>query len=128
MNDILTTPNTSGQGRDAPVPRQIPRWNLGAFVFSSMWAYYNGLTSNRATIAEILQDPKYKSLDARLPLDYGHLGNELAWKYKRWSSVAEFLRIQRRWTLVGYILLTAMAILATAVLIAVVFSLVRHVT
>ena len=81
--------NTSGQGKDAPVPAEIRRmgFNWGAMSLQILWAKVNGLTLIEGTITP--------------GINLGWNGNELAWKYKRWESVEHFKHTQKLWSLVG---------------------------
>lgn len=101
------TPNTSGQGNDAAIPPEIRRWNWGAAVFGSIWALANGLTSNRETFERIGRDAGGNAFLFYLLfyLRLGSRGNDLAWKYRHWSSVEAFQKAQRRWSIAALVLL-----------------------
>lgn len=80
--------NTSGQGKDSPVPLEVKRWNWGAFTFSWLWGLANGVSLG----------------DAMNPLVLGFSGNVLSWQNKRWKSLTYFVKVQRLWSWTGGLL------------------------
>lgn len=85
--------NTSGQGKDAVVPQEIRGWNWGAFLLQWIWG-----VGNNTFIALLVFIP---FLNLVMPFVLGFKGNAWAWKNKRWESVEEFHRIQRKWAAWG---------------------------
>ncbi len=107
-----------------PVPQEIKRFNLGAFMFSWIWAFAHRLWKVGAfyflmlfvlpTIFEILAGTGLLELGAflfihivlllsglALSIYLGIVGNEEAWKLRRNDNVQKFLRHQRIWSIVG---------------------------
>lgn len=94
--------NTSGHGPAATVPAQIDKWNWGAFLLNWIWGIGNNIF-----IALLMFIPLVNLV---MPFVLGVKGSAWAWRNKRWDSVEEFQRIQRKWTqwaLIIYALLIA---------------------
>ncbi|MEZ4270135.1 MAG: hypothetical protein R3C68_01460 [Myxococcota bacterium] len=83
------TRDISGKGDQSIVPKQIQRWNWGAFFLSWIW----GL-GHEVYIALIVFVP---IIGIVWPFVCGAKGSEWAWRKKQYHSVEEFLRIQRKW-------------------------------
>jgi hypothetical protein len=91
--------NTSGQGPSATVPAEIDRWNWGAFFLNWIWGI-----GNNTFIALLVFVPFFGLV---MPFVLGAKGSAWAWRNKRWDSVEEFKRIQRKWTRWALILIAA---------------------
>jgi hypothetical protein len=89
--------NTSGMGPGAQVPPELLKWNWGAFFLNWVWAIgndtYLGLLSFVPVIGFIV------------PFVLGVRGSRWAWQNRRWASVAEFQRVQRRWAQIALVLM-----------------------
>lgn len=81
--------NTSGQGKSAVVPPEIDRWNWGAFLLNWIWG-----VGNNTFIALLMFVP---FVNIVMPFVLGAKGSTWAWRNKRWLSIDEFKRIQRKW-------------------------------
>lgn len=90
MNEDL---NTSGQGSLATVPAEIDRWNWGAFLMTWIWGIGN------STLLALLVFVPFVNIV--MPFVLGVKGSAWAWRNRRWASVEEFRRVQRRWALWG---------------------------
>ena len=88
--------NTSGMGKDHPIPEGVSGWSWGAFIFNWIW----GL-GNKTYIALLAFIPYIGFLVA---LWLGFKGREMAWQNKRWDSVEHFNQTQRKWSVWGGIL------------------------
>jgi len=88
--------NTSGQGRLAVIPREIQKWNWGAFLMTWIWGI-----ANKTYIPLLVAIP---IVGLVVPFICGAKGNEWAWKNKRWDSIEDFKRNQRRWIYWGIFL------------------------
>jgi hypothetical protein len=82
--------NTSGQGVEASIPRELGRWCWGAFLWGGLWALGNKMwwffaLSLIPGVGLILR--VYLAIH----------GQELAWRHKRWASVEHFHSVQRMW-------------------------------
>lgn len=79
----------------------IKGWNWGAFSLNWIWGLFNGVYWPLALI--ILSFIPYVGilLTFLISIELGVKGNELAWKAKSWSSVDEFKRVQRKWSIAG---------------------------
>jgi hypothetical protein len=91
--------NTSGQGKNAPVPPEIDRWNWGAFFLTWIW----GLAHN-VLIALLMFVPCVVFV---MPFILGARGSAWAWRSRRWESIEHFKAVQRRWAQAGFALLGA---------------------
>ena len=96
--------NTSGQGKDSDVPSEIQTWNWGAFFLNALWGLFN-----RTYIALLCVIPVVGILMAFV---LGFKGNEWAWQNKRWKSIEQFQRVQKRWAIWGIILFLVGSILS----------------
>lgn len=90
--------NTSGHGQFAFAPEEIKKWNWGAFFLTLIW----GLC-NRTYIALLVFVP---IVNIFIPFYLGAKGNELAWKNKVWDDTEHLLRVQKKWAVAGWILVT----------------------
>ena len=96
-----------GKGKHA-LPEGVAGWSWGAFVFSWIWAI-----GNRTWIGLLGLIPGV-GLVVRVVL--GLKGRQLAWRNRRWDSVAHFNRVQRRWSIAaGVFLLASLVAIAAAV-------------
>lgn len=91
--------NTSGMGKDFPVPEGITGWSWGAFCLGIIWAI-----SNRVWLGFLTLIP-YAGWVMIIVL--GAKGREWAWQSKRWESVEEFNRVQKQWNKWGIALAVA---------------------
>jgi prepilin-type processing-associated H-X9-DG protein len=84
--------NDSGQ-KDAVLPPEIRGFNWGGLFLSWIWAIGNntwvGLLGLIPCIGFIM----------RLVLGFG--GNQMAWRARRWESVAHFQKTQKTWGIAG---------------------------
>ena len=89
-NGNVIMENTSGQGEAADVPREIIRWNWGAFFLNWIWGI-----RNKTYIAFLCVVPVIGFV---MMFVLGLRGNEWAWQNKRWESVEQFLHEQNIWS------------------------------
>lgn len=89
----MDSSNTSGQGPSSAVPPEIDRWNWGAFLLNWIWGI-----GNNTWIALLCFLP---FIGFVMPFVLGAKGSSWAWRNKRWDSVEEFRRVQRKWALWG---------------------------
>jgi len=95
--------NTSGQGKAAVVPAEVARWNWGAFLLHVIWGI-----GNKTYIALLALVP---FVNVVMPFVLGAKGSAWAWRNKRWESVEQFQRVQRKWAIWGAV--TFVAVIAT---------------
>jgi len=93
---VLGAENTSGQGSLAVIPREIGGWNWGAFLLNWIWAIGNSVWIGLLGLIPLVSFV--------MSFVLGAMGNEWAWRYKRWDSVEHFKRTQRTWTKWGIII------------------------
>ena len=89
--------NTSGQGKLAAVPAELDRWNWGAFLLNWVWGI-----GNNTYIALLMFIPLVNII---MPFVLGAKGNVWAWRNKRWESVEQFKRTQKKWAKWGVIVI-----------------------
>jgi len=97
---------TSASQGPAAVPREVDRWNWGAFLLNWIW----GIGNN--TLIALLALVPVVNLVMMIVL--GAKGSEWAWRNKRWESVEQFKRVQRNWAIAGVIVWVAVIGLAVA--------------
>lgn len=104
-NSSLT--NNSGAGKDSPVLDIVAkRFNWGACLLSWIW----GL-GNRSYITLIIFPIAILSIipvvgfiiQIGAIIWFGINGNKWAWQNKRWNSIEEFHRVQKKWAIAGVI-------------------------
>ncbi len=87
--------NTSGHGECSIVPKDVKKWNWGAFWLTWIWGI-----GNRTYIALLAIIP---ILNIIMSFYLGFKGNELAWKNKKWDDVEELHESQKGWAIFGWI-------------------------
>jgi hypothetical protein len=99
----IRSENTSGMGFSAAVPKEIEGLNWGAFFIPLLWGIFNKVW------------PAVLSLVPMVGLVMSFVllfkGNEWAWQSKRWDSIEQFKRTQRKWMYWGIASLLAPFIL-----------------
>ncbi|WP_267220706.1 cytochrome c oxidase assembly factor Coa1 family protein [Dyella silvae] len=85
--------NTSGGGSRAIVPPEVDRWNWGAFLLTWIWGIGN------STFIAFLMFVPFVNLVMWFVL--GAKGSAWAWQNRRWNSIEDFRRTQRKWALWG---------------------------
>lgn len=119
-NSSLT--NNSGAGKDSPVLDIVAkRFNWGACLLSWIW----GL-GNRSYITLIIFPIAILGIIPVLGIIvqlgviiwFGINGNKWAWQNKRWNSIEEFHRVQKKWAIAGLILEIIIAILIPCIILA----------
>jgi hypothetical protein len=96
--------NTSGMGKDAVVPNEIRKFNVGAFLSPAIWGLGNRVYIGPSAlvlalvVASMFVVPRWGAL-LQLPASVvvGMYGNVWAWKGRRWNGIEHFLSVQRRW-------------------------------
>lgn len=101
--------NTSGMGGAAVIPREIRRWNWGAFLLGWIWAFGNGATGIAVLglLINLLGGLLFFLPNLIMWFVFGGMGNEWAWRSKRWDSIEHFRSTQRKWAWAGLIVLAA---------------------
>ena len=118
MSENYDLVNNSGAGKDSPVCDLVAKkFNWGAFVFTFIWGLFNKtyITLISLVISFI---PVVCYLNIFVSIWFGIKGNEWAWQNKKWESIEEFHKSQKRWAIASAILLALMllGIAATAML------------
>jgi hypothetical protein len=87
--------NTSGQGKLASVPKEIQKWNWGAFFLTFIWGIGNGVWRSFLIFIPII--------NIAVPFILGAKGNTWAWQNRIWRDVNHFKKVQKTWAIVGLI-------------------------
>ena len=103
VNDTIL--NTSGQGFSSIVPPEIKGWNWGAFSLTWIWGI-----SHRVWISLLALIP-FPLIGIAVMIILGIKGNEWAWQYKKWDSIEQFRKSQRKWKFWGIASLIAPIVL-----------------
>ena len=121
VDDVATGENNSGGGSSIVPPPGIKGWSWGAFLLNWIWAI-----GNRTWIGLLAIVPYIGFIMA---FYLGFKGREMAWRNKRWDSIDEFNRVQKKWSKWGVILVVGImgiGILASVMLPAYVDYTRRH--
>lgn len=89
--------NNSGQGKNTTVPDEIKGWNWGAFLLNWVWGI-----GNSTFIALLMFVPLVNFI---MPFVLGAKGNKWAWQNRRWQSIEEFKKTQKKWAISGLVLI-----------------------
>ena len=84
----------SFKGRETPIPPEIKCWNWGAFFLTFIWAIGNRTWVGLLTLFTW----------PIMAVVLGFKGNEWAWRNKNWKDVGHFKSVQKKWSIVGFIL------------------------
>ena len=101
--------NTSGQGKTAAIPPEIKGWNWGAFLLNWIWGI-----GNETYIAFLCFIPFVSFV---MIFVLGAKGNAWAWRNKRWDSVEQFKRVQKKWTIAGLIIFFGSIVITIALIV-----------
>lgn len=89
--------NTSGT-KNGVVPQEIKRWNWAAFLMPSIWGMFSGVPLAVLLFGAVFLDQWLQfAVMIAGGLFLGFKGNELAWRGKKWRSVAHFKAYQKQW-------------------------------
>jgi len=83
-------------GADGDIPAGVKGWSWGAFLLNWIWAI-----GNQTWIGLIAIIPYVGFIMA---IVLGFKGREWAWKAKKWESVEEFNRVQKKWSFWGVVI------------------------
>ena len=83
----------------------VSGWNWGAFLASWLWAFAHRLPL--LGVATLLGWLFWGVFGLMAAIYLGVNGNELAWRSRRFESVAQFRQVQRRWDMWGPVVLAA---------------------
>jgi Cytochrome oxidase complex assembly protein 1 len=78
------------------VPREINRWNWGAFLLNWIWGVGNNTFVALLTLVPFL--------GWIMPFVLGAKGSAWAWQNGRWDSIEHFKRVQRLWAIWGLVI------------------------
>ena len=84
-----------GANTPAEIPRELDRWNWGAFFLNWIWGLGN------STYIALLMWVPFVNLIMIFVL--GARGSAWAWKNKQWQDVEHFKRVQKAWAIWGLV-------------------------
>jgi hypothetical protein len=79
------------------LPDGVKGWSWGAFWFSWIWAIFNKTWIGLLALIPLV--------NIVMMVILGLKGREWAWKNNAWSSVDYFNRVQRKWSIAGWIIM-----------------------
>lgn len=113
--------NTSGEGDKAFVPDTVKnKFNWGAFLMTWVWGIFNNsfitLTFVILMILTLISSLKISAitfiflfLDLIFMIWFGIKGNTWAWQNKRYSGIARFHEVQKKWAIGSLIFIVVCA-------------------
>ncbi len=107
--------DVSGEGTATVIPDSVKGWNWGAFFMPWIWGPVNRTYIGLLDLILIFIPP----FSLVFKIVFGAKGNEWAWKNKKWDSLDNFNKIQKRWATVGFtiILISFTLVAASTVLL-----------
>jgi zinc-ribbon domain len=93
------------------VPEGVRGWSWGAFLLTWIWAIGNSTWIGLLAL--------FPPLWLIMAIILGIKGREWAWKNARWDNLEHFNRVQRRWSILGLVLVLGFFLLIALVLIVV---------
>ncbi len=98
--------NTSGGGWEVEVPREARGlFNVGAFLFPVFWCHSMGLPAWGSGIFMLNIASRYIPFVGflKIPVCFGlgFMGNRIAWRNRRFDSVADFKKCQLMWAIIS---------------------------
>ena len=101
--------NTSGQGSGAIVPDEIKGWNWGAFLLTWIWSIGNNVWIGLVSLVPYV--------GFVMSIILGIKGSEWAWQARRWDSIEQFKKVQRKWTIAGLVIPIVIVIILIIIII-----------
>tara|TARA_B100001964_G_C13922977_1_gene461009 strand:+ start:59 stop:700 length:642 start_codon:yes stop_codon:yes gene_type:complete len=96
----MTKENKENKENVVEIPKEVRRWNWGAFFLSWIWGLGNNVYI--ALLALLVFIPILGWIVAIVMMFIlGAKGGAWAWKKGHWRDVKHFLKVQRTWALVG---------------------------
>jgi hypothetical protein len=105
----VQAPNNSGTP-EAQLPEELKGWNLGALLLPFVWGPAHRVWIGLAVLLIFIPNMGALVLFVYGPaaIYVGMRGNEMAWRARKWESVAHFRSVQgqwAKWSAVGFALL-----------------------
>lgn len=89
----------SGNGSSSDFPEELKHWNWGAAFFSWIWGITNGVWISFLVFIPVVNWFWWIVLGVK--------GNHWAWENRKWESVAEFKRIQKKWNIWAIVIIVS---------------------
>jgi len=77
-------------------PKEVRKWSWGAFFLTWIWGIFNGVWISLLALIPVV--------NIVMAFVLGFKGREWAWKSKNWSSIEQFNKVQRIWSISGTVL------------------------
>lgn len=87
----------SGKGDESIIPKEIEKWNWGAFLITFFW----GIWHKQWILSLLWLIP---GLNIIISILLGIKGSKWAWQSKKWESVDQFQEAQKNWGFWGLII------------------------
>ncbi len=114
LEKVREQQSTVGNSGDyIPSESDLKKWNWGAFCFSWIWGFSNGII--KESLIALLLSVNVMFIPI-VNLYFGWYGTRLAWKNKKWTSWKSYQEVQSKWITVSYLLLFAIIILLNVVI------------
>lgn len=97
----------SGHGSFFQAPEEIKKWNWGAFWLTWIWGYFNNTFISFLFFIPVV--------NLFIPFYLGFKGNELAWQNTTWLDKESFLKAQKKWAVLGWIMMVVFLILGNLI-------------
>ena len=94
--------NGSGHGKESVIPEGVAGWGWGPFFWNFIWAIPNGVPMGLLALVP------YAGFIVMFLL--GKKGRVWAWQNKKWKSVEDFNRVQRIWSISGFVFFVIMVV------------------
>lgn len=96
-------PNDSGQGLSSHLPNELRGGSWAGLLMNMIWG-----AAMRIPWTWLCLVPFVGGI---MPFVMYYRGNEWAWQYKHWDSIAHFRGVQKKWANIGFVLSIIGAIL-----------------
>ena len=90
-----TSPPPPPLPEEARIEVELVKWNWGAFLLTWVWGIFNGVMRSFMVLIPFYGLYEWVML--------GKNGNRLAWETKRWQTIEEFHKSQRKWAIWGWV-------------------------
>jgi len=106
---LNSSENDSGTGVNAKLPEEIKGLNFGAYLLTPLWG-----AAHNYPLSFLSLIPGYGWIKSYYLLVKG---NEVAWQHRRFKSVEEFKKVQKRWSIFSFIILGVLIAVIVPILI-----------
>ena len=129
-NSRLQSMYIENRSSTVQIERELGKWNWGAFYFGWIWGVFNKTwistidfgvwilsiyvqKSNTAPVKILIPSLIIFIIWLGLHIWFGIKGNIWAWQNKRWRNIEHFHKIQKRWAIVGLVIMFFFVVLCS---------------